>query len=181
MSATHIHLLLNHLPILGVPFGIVLLMLGIYKGSRDLKQVAMGVFVAAALMAIPVFYTGDPAEHTVEDLPGVQESLIERHEDFAKLSMVSLGALALASLAVMVGWRKKEYPSNALTGVLVLSLVTAGSLAVTGAAGGAIRHTEIRQSSQAQMEPPGESAPSYRADSENESEEHERSEREERR
>lgn len=147
MSATHLHLLLNHLPILGVPFGIALLLLGVYRDSPELKQIALGIFVVGALFAVPVFFTGEPAEHTVEHLPGVQETLIERHEDFAKLSMVSLAALALASLAALVGWKNKDYPTNALAGVLVLSLVTAGSLAITGSAGGAIRHSEIRSSS----------------------------------
>ena len=162
MSATHLHLILNHLPILGVPFGVVLLLLGVHRNNRDLKQVALGVFVIAALCAIPVYLTGEPAEETVEHLAGVSEMLIERHEDLAKLAMASVSALGLASLAVLLGWRKDDYPTPALTGILILSLVTAGALALTGAAGGAIRHSEIRQ--QAQLTAP--LPPAYRANME---------------
>ena len=88
--------------------------------------------------------------------------LIERHEDLAKLAMASVSALGLASLAVLLGWRKDDYPTPALTGILILSLVTAGALALTGAAGGAIRHSEIRQ--QAQLTAP--LPPAYRANME---------------
>ena len=148
MSAAHLHLVLNHLPILGVPFGVALLLLGVYRDSRELKQVALIVFVLGAVFAIPVYLTGEPAEEAVERFVGVSEMLIERHEDLAKLSMVSVAALGLASLAALLGWRKDNYPTSALTGILVLSLVTAGSLALTGSAGGAIRHSEIRAQAQ---------------------------------
>lgn len=147
MSATHLHLVLNHIPILGVPFGMALLVAGVLRHSDELKRAALVTFSLAALMVAPVFFTGEPAEESVEHLAGVSESLIERHEDLAELSLGLTSCLGVLSLITLVGWRKKEIPGGLLAAVMALSLLSAASLALTGAAGGQIRHSEIRQAS----------------------------------
>lgn len=44
MSATHLHLVLNHVPILGIPFGIALLLMGVLRHSEELKRAALVTF-----------------------------------------------------------------------------------------------------------------------------------------
>lgn len=71
MNTTHIHLLLNHVAILGALFSVILLLAGMFIKSDILKKTALLGFVLAALASIPVFLTGEPAEESVEHLPGI--------------------------------------------------------------------------------------------------------------
>ncbi|HEX7295623.1 MAG TPA: hypothetical protein VF251_07710, partial [Pyrinomonadaceae bacterium] len=61
MSWVHLHLLLNHVPLLGAAFATFLLAFAMLKGSDELKKVSLGASVIAALIAIPVYLTGEPA------------------------------------------------------------------------------------------------------------------------
>lgn len=101
MTLTHLHLMLNHVPVLGTAFGLGLLAFGIWRQSDELKKAALGFFVIAALIAIPAYLTGEPAEEVVESLPGVSDTIIEQHEQAAVIAftgIVALGVVALAGL-----------------------------------------------------------------------------------
>jgi len=78
MNATHLHLMLNHLPVLGTAFGLGLLLFGLWRRSNELKKTALGVFVIIALAGVPVYLTGEPAEDGVESLPGVSKPIMEQ-------------------------------------------------------------------------------------------------------
>ena len=153
MNLVHLHLLMNHLPVLGVPFGLILLCAGMLRRSDELKKAALLVFVVASLLLVPVYFTGEPAEEGVENLPGVTETYIERHEDLALFSLISaalLGVISLVGLGALVrGHKSLSAPTLPL--VLTLAVISTLSLGLTASAGGEIRHTEIRQS--ARIEP----------------------------
>ena len=83
MSQTHIHLLITHLPIFGALLGALVLAFGLWKNSSSTITAAYGVLVLAAIGAGVAYLTGEGAEEAVEHLPGVLESRIEPHEDFA--------------------------------------------------------------------------------------------------
>jgi beta-lactamase regulating signal transducer with metallopeptidase domain len=78
MNWAHIHLLLNHVPVLGTIFGLALLGYAVLKRSEALKRAALGVFVAVALLALPVYFTGEPAEEAVQSAAGVSKSSYRR-------------------------------------------------------------------------------------------------------
>ena len=147
MDLTHLHLILNHLPVVGVIFGFLILLWGVLRGYEEVKNVGLLVLVFTAAAAVPVYLTGEPAEEAVENLPGVAEQLIELHEDSALISLILAivtGALALAALL------SKRFSIAALArfstiAVLLLSFVTGAFMARTANLGGQIRHTEIRQ------------------------------------
>jgi hypothetical protein len=144
MNAAHAHLILNHLPVLGIPFGLFTLLWGIFRRSDEVKRLALLVFLLAGLSAIPVFLTGDEADDIVEDVPGISSIAISEHEDAAKFSLASglvLATLALAAF-VLYGW--KPAAGRALLWVcLVAALAVAGLFAWTANLGGHIRHPEI--------------------------------------
>ena len=115
MSATHLHLILNHLPILGVPFGIALLTAGVLRHSTELKKAALVTFALASVLLVPVFLSGEPAEETVERLPGVSESYIENHEEMAELSLSLTTLLGIASVLTLASALSLDHltPSHA--------------------------------------------------------------------
>jgi hypothetical protein len=92
------------------------------------------------VIAIGVYFTGEPAEELIEHLAGFSEPLVERHEEAALIATIGisiLGLSAVAGLTLRVGtW----YPKA----VLLLTLVVAALMGWTANLGGQIRHSEIR-------------------------------------
>ncbi|NOY24271.1 MAG: hypothetical protein GXP62_00200 [Oligoflexia bacterium] len=151
MDATHLHLLVNHLPILGSFFAVPLLVLALWKRQDP------WVFAAAALLlfiggagAIVADQTGDGAKERVEQLPGVTKALIHEHEERADVAVPLSVVTGLAGLVVF-GWSLKRRQVHLAAGgaVLVLAIATSAVTAWTGLAGGLIRHTEIRDGASA--------------------------------
>lgn len=145
MTAAHIHLLLNHIPILGSIFGLLLLSYGAFTSSNDIKSVSLLVFVITALITIPVYLTGDGAARIVHDLPGVSTAIIERHDNSATFTISAIELLGVCSLIAWWLRRKGSAIAGAVLAViLILAAVSSGLAIWTGALGGQIRHTEVR-------------------------------------
>jgi uncharacterized membrane protein len=147
MNFVHIHLLLNHLPVIGSIIGFGLFLISLFGKNDDLRRGSLIVFAATALIAIPAFASGKGAQLMLQGKPGISDAFVQRHEGAAMLALWFLevtGAFALAGLwqfhsrARMARWN--------LQAVLIFSLLTVGLVVRTGNTGGEIRHTEVRAS-----------------------------------
>lgn len=144
MNWPHVHLLLNHVPVMGVPFGFLLLAAALARKSLELTKASLGVFAVVALVTIPVYLAGEPTEEVVEHLPGISESFIEEHEESALLSLVAIEILGVLAVAGLVLFRGSSIPTWFVTTSLVLSLLAAVSVGWTANLGREIHHPEIR-------------------------------------
>jgi uncharacterized membrane protein len=144
MSGPHIHLLLNHIPVIGMLIGLVIFTLGVWRKNDSWTRLALGLFAAVALVAIATMLTGETAEEAVENLPGVSESLMETHEDAAKLAAIGAYVLGAISLVALLWVRRRPLPRALTVTVLPIVLLVSGLMAYTANLGGQIRHTEIR-------------------------------------
>lgn len=145
MNPAHLHLLLNHIPVLGVGFGLAVLGWAMLRPRADIARLALVVFVVSALAAIPTYLSGEPAEDAIEGVAGDIEPWVEPHEEAALVSVSLAGALGVLGLAAL--WSARRAPSVSrpmLMASLALAVATAGSLAYTASLGGPIRHTELR-------------------------------------
>ncbi|MEO9485200.1 MAG: hypothetical protein ABJG47_17205 [Ekhidna sp.] len=145
MDATHTHLILNHIPILGTLFGLCLLLVGIVKNKSQITNAGLTTFVIVAILTVPVFLTGEGSEESVEQVSGVSEHFIELHEDLAKVALwlaISLGILSVITLALST--IKSRNNHRLKLAILVLSFISFGVMTVVGNYGGKIRHSEIR-------------------------------------
>ncbi|MDG0818144.1 hypothetical protein [Bdellovibrio svalbardensis] len=152
MNFAHVHLIMNHIPVVGIPVALVFLAYGIFVGNLSARRFALLVLIGLAAMVLPVYFTGEPAEEVIEHLPGVAESFIESHEDAAKVSLVLTlvsGALAAVALVFQKDDKKGRPMNFAVLGVAGLAVI---SLAYTANLGGKIRHTELRADGGAQVE-----------------------------
>ncbi|HKH90403.1 MAG TPA: hypothetical protein VKA54_01305 [Gemmatimonadaceae bacterium] len=143
MSTVHIHLLLNHVPVIGAVIGLALLGVAILRRSDELARVTFWLYALLGAASVVVYLTGEPAEEAVENLAGVSKALIEQHEESALVATIAMGAAgALALLATFV-FRRKAIPRPVVGGGFVMALLITGLMGYTANLGGQIRHTEI--------------------------------------
>lgn len=148
MNDVHLHLALNHFPVIGLVIGILVLLFGFLLRKDQVKATALGIFIFSALMAIAANYTGEGAEDLVENMPGISEQYIETHEDKAEVFLtfvLVLGGVSLVTLFLVV--KKMKWAIYGYLLVILLALATAFAAKEVGTSGGEIRHTEIRADS----------------------------------
>ena len=144
MNATHLHLLITHLPIFGSIFGGLVLAHGIWTSSKQTKVAAYKLFILSSIGVVVAYLTGESAEESVEHLQGVMEGNIKAHEDFALYALVGLIALGISAIVgLIVTLRQSVYTRTVAYMILILSLSSFILVARTGYLGGQIRHTEL--------------------------------------
>jgi uncharacterized membrane protein len=144
MNYAHLHLILNHIPIVALPLATAFLLFAFVKKNQQMKKFSLVVLVLIGLVTLPVYFTGEPAEHMLDGVPSVTEDVIEPHEEMGeKALIISLIASALAVSALVI---VKDEKRNQQLVVATLLVAIFGSMALgyTGYTGGKIRHTEAR-------------------------------------
>jgi uncharacterized membrane protein len=144
MSITHLHLLLNHFPVIGTLIVIVLFAAAVMRNSSELTKTSLALLVGLAVLAVVVYLTGEPAEEAVEKLPGYSHAITERHEEFALAATIALGSVGIIAAGLLVGLRNKLMPRWVTFAGLAMSLAAGGMMGYTAMLGGQVRHTELR-------------------------------------
>jgi uncharacterized membrane protein len=157
MNNAHWHLLLNHVPVLGVWFALAWMLAALILRNAVMVRSSWVALIVCALAAIPVYLTGEPAEEIVEGLPGVSKAILEQHEDIGKIAFIGmevLGALALGALAV--SWRNEKWLRPLAVTLVLLTTLCGAVLGYTAYLGGQVRHSEIRPNASGVALPAGE-------------------------
>jgi len=158
-NIAHWHLVLNHIPLFFVGIGVLVLMAGLWRDSFELKVTSLVLFFLAGSVIVPVAYTGEGAEHLLEDHGGIDDSLMEQHEESGKTTrniVVVLGLLSLVSAGIYL-W-KQRIPNWYLYLVLLVGIGAMYFVVRTANLGGKARHVEIRPPDTATQAPTRPSA-----------------------
>jgi len=146
MNEAHYHMLINHFPIIGLFFGIAILVFGMIKRNAILINTAYLIFIFCMIMGKITMMTGDKAEHFVENIAGFSHELIEEHEEAAEGFMKIMYVLGFASaLGLYINYKKHK--KALLVSILILTIAVVAMIlsAPAGTTGGEIRHSEIRK------------------------------------
>ena len=146
MNDAHLHLVLNHLPIILPLLGLLIMIGGLLFKSEIVKRTAYLVFILGAIMAIPAFATGEGAEEVIENLAGIDENYIKTHEEIAETFAILcyvLGGISL--LGLWANFYKKSFATGIVYVTILLCFITLYFAKQTAASGGEIRHIEIRE------------------------------------
>jgi membrane protein YqaA with SNARE-associated domain len=145
MDAAHVHLISNHLPIVGLLIGTLVLILALFLQKKDVKLTALGILIFSALGSIVAFYSGEGAEEVVENMAGVSETLMHTHEELAETFFaITLFMGGLALLSFLAEWKNLAWAKYLLILTVVVSLADSIFAKFVGTSGGEIRHSEIR-------------------------------------
>lgn len=146
MDGALLHLWLNHVPVLGIPFSAALTFAGVLRRDASLTKVGLWAFVLAGLSALPAYFSGAEAEMVASSLNGVGTDHVLEHTRLAQKSLnasLAVAALALAFL-VHAAWRKSLWePAGAV--ILAAAVPAVGMLSYTAYLGRLIRHQELHE------------------------------------
>lgn len=171
MSSVHFHLAFTHFPIIGTIIGVLILIAGFIFRKEPVIKSALLLFIGMAIVAIPVFLTGEGAEESVENLPGVSEKIIHEHEELAEKAIIMMEILGVFSLlAFILMMLKSKFSKIVNIIVLIVSIGAFGLIAKVGNLGGQIRHTEIRKTGITGQNTMGETNKEINSESEGEEE-----------
>ena len=150
MNLPHVHLLLNHFPIIGTIIALGVYLCGLIGKSDELKKAGLVILTGIALLAIPTYMSGNGAADKLSKLPGISKNAIAAHNNAAVVSMFFMEFTGLFAWLGLWQYRRFTRARAWTTAVVtVLALVTVYFMAVTGTTGGQIRHAEILTAAEA--------------------------------
>jgi uncharacterized membrane protein len=151
MNLAHLHLLLNHWPIIGTLIAFALYGISFVGKNEDLGRGGLIIFAAIALLTIPAFLSGVAAQEWMNRGP-ISTALMARHENAALLTLgliLFTGTLSLAGLwQTYRDGRMAKWTTRAILLFAILSVIT---VIRTGNTGGDIRHSEVRENPNAMV------------------------------
>lgn len=143
MSLPHLHLVLNHLPVIGSVIAVGLLLLAMVRRSADLRRAGLEVLVIVGLLTLPVYLTGVGAQPEIEDRPGISVAVIAAHHDSAMFGSLFMLLTAVVAWVCLWQGRRLARPSRGLFGaVLILAVISLAAMGRTANLGGQIRHPD---------------------------------------
>lgn len=145
MDPIHLHLLSNHIPILGSLFALLLLIVGMVIKNKTVEITALSTLILVTLLTFPAYFSGEEAEHKVEHFAGVSEHELEEHEEHAETTLwLMIASGLLASMALASYKYSPQYTKwMRLTTVIVCGLAFLSMIPLS-LHGGKIMHQELR-------------------------------------
>ena len=145
MTPTHLHLVLNHIPVIGFLAALLFLGWGLLRRHDQVVRAALGAVVVIAIFTIPTYLTGEPAEEAVEGLAGISEPIIESHEDAALVALIAMIVTGIAAaITLLVATLRQPYRPQLGYLTAVVGIIAFALIARAANLGGQIRHSEIR-------------------------------------
>lgn len=151
LTPAHLHLALNHIPIIGLAFASLPIVIGILAQSRT--TIAAGLFATLlCACAVPtIMQTGSEASHSFKEgktLPPLDEAgkiALHMHAGRADKTAPVIYACAILALFALFALVKFPHAALWLSAAVLLGNAISISLSVwTAEAGGRIRHLEFR-------------------------------------
>ena len=150
-TGPHLHIVLNHFPLIGSVFVLGLLIASAYMKNDDMRRVSLILFVVLGLLAIPTYITGAAAGWAYQGRPDMSAQILAAHRDAALLAFTFLGLTGIVSWLVL--WRERRYGRTSSAGfiaVLVLGFIALLTIIETGSLGGTVIRPELREGAMAE-------------------------------
>ncbi len=153
----HLHLALNHFPILGMPFAGLVAVWALVRKCPETLRAGLVLLVFCAAFTPWVMSTGESAQETYESAGFIDSdgyAWMTEHGERAGSAASAAYSAGVGALLALVTARFSCKTGRILAGLAILAAFTASGLAVwTADAGGKIRRPDFRQNVAAPLSP----------------------------
>ncbi len=151
----YLHVILNHLPIIGTQMGALALIVALLLRQRAALITALVVVLFAGVSAWPVYETGSADYRPIRKISDDAGSdWLDEHMDRADRTVWAfyvMAGLAVAAIAVPARWPRTSLPLAAATTLAAFACIGVGIYIAQP--GGKIRHVEFRSPDESSPEP----------------------------
>lgn len=117
MDSLKLHLFLNYYPAIATAAGTAFLLIGFWLKSGKAKQAGLWIILAAAIVAMPVFVSGEISGSASFASTGAVSDGLRQHKEAARPAFLLLAAAGIAALIGLILLRRKS--DHARIGVLI--------------------------------------------------------------
>ena len=153
MALEYLHVVINHIPMIGLATVCVPLLYALVRGERHTLIVSLALCIVLGAGTAVVIWSGEEGHENIEHGPIVQmldapaHDWIHEHEERGEAAaIVAYITAAVAVLGCGLLWWKPKALRAIAAVMLVLCVVNVVLMARTTKAGGQIRHPEFRDS-----------------------------------
>jgi peptidoglycan/LPS O-acetylase OafA/YrhL len=172
MTSEHLHLALNHFPIIGIACAIFPILVGIIFKSKSTLVVGLVIAAVCGWTTLLVMSTGEEASERYEEgvirpfLDANVGAVLETHEERAETwSKAIYAAAALATIGLGLTLWKFEFGRMASVVVALACMCAVGAAVWIADSGGKIRRVDFRDTAQAgQTSPAANASPAKKID-----------------
>jgi uncharacterized membrane protein len=144
-NLAHLHIAINHIPVVLVPTALVVLAIGAWRRSESVFRTGIVVAWVGVASGLATYFTGDAAADLVMTVEKAQEKtldpIVSEHDASAGWA---LGSAVLVAAAGLWAWRRRGLGREVTVPLLVLTALSSAILARTALLGGRVRHPEAR-------------------------------------
>lgn len=144
MNAAHFHIVICHLPIVGIPIAAIFLAYATWTKQASAQKFALLMLAVFSFLSVPAFFSGDAAEGLIEEMPGFSDVFIEPHEKAGGVALAISLLAGASSLLALWAAKKPKLSQTAVRAAIVFAALASLVLIYVGSLGGQIRHSEIR-------------------------------------
>lgn len=141
----YLHVLINHLPIIGTGVGLFGLVVALFLMNRMALLPVLAILVLSGISAWPVYVTGSNAYRPIMKISDdTGRDWLNEHSDRAdRVTWVFCVMAGIAAIAIVapLKWPKSAFPLGILS--MVFALGGLGAAGYIAQAGGMIRHVEF--------------------------------------
>ncbi len=156
MTWLYLHLILNHIPIVGYFFALLVMIAALLWSKREAFFVGAWLSAISCLGAIFSYITGEEAKEFIEGfgVPELAKTALAAHEQAAALALICTMVGASAAGAALLIFQKQPLRPLHQIGwlVVLLNLPALFSTAYTGYVGARIAHQELHSTSEGLLE-----------------------------
>lgn len=140
------HMLLNHLPIVGLAIALLVLLIGLASRQSPMQFTGLALVAITAGAAWPVAQYGDAAYPAIYDgLDGHGRAWLDHHAEVAETWLPVMYTTTLAAVAACIaGALKRAVMTWVCVAVFVLGCGSLTGAAIVAKAGGQVQHPEFR-------------------------------------
>ena len=154
MNSAHLHLILSHIPVIGIPLVLLIFFISLLKKSPAIFIAGCWILLLTSITAIFVYNSGSPAHEIAETYPHFNRPAFESHRDLAPYTLLSClfsGFLALVSLLF------NQFRGQVIRFMVILTILSVLAstvlLSLSANLGGRIMHQEINAPQPANLDP----------------------------
>jgi uncharacterized membrane protein len=143
-SWPHFHILVSVFPSVGLVFVLGYYAAALFTRNDVMARSGLFAFGILALLAIPIYFSGDNSVDALSGKPGISQDLVDLHYGWGVAALIALGATGIVAWIELWRSRHKRPSENALHLVLGLALVTLALMVIVGELGWRINHSELQ-------------------------------------